>query len=242
MAITIGKQKARINIGGADKPTFRIGKKNAAPLSPFHQLVREAIEVSEQLNATYGGKLSADAAMNEAAALAKATPAQIKKLRGALNDGTLGLDHSRAAVRRLLREIFRDGKFNTLPRDPSKLAPRLTHYCGRAPDELLPYGASLLTLFACAVAEAAERFPDAFGTADSSAALSGNVAELQARQRALFEKIQANITADALDFGEYLQGRATPAKFKNTDVEVAPVATAGERLVQYLMAHREKRT
>jgi len=232
MRITVGKSK----------PQFKLNIKPKAPLSPFHQLLREAIEVSEKLNTLYGGRLSGPACLREAMALAKCSTKQLDELRAVLQDGTPGLDSSRASVARIKRELLYTRRLNTIPSDAGQLVSRLRYYCRGAPEELSGYKASVLTLLCVAIAEASEENPKLFGTVDSSADLNQNVVELQARQKELFARIATSIPTDELDFGEYLQGRATPARFKNTNVEVAPATSAGQRLVAYLMSQRAKKS
>jgi hypothetical protein len=144
-------------------------------------------------------------------------------------------------VDRISREIVRAQKFSVIPKDASKLTSRLKFFASdKVPAEISRFNSSLLTVFAVALAEAADQYPEVFGKATGSKEVTQNIAELQARQQELFAKIQADIPTDELDFGDYRQGRATPARFKNTPVEVAPPQTAGQRLVAFLMSQRGK--
>jgi hypothetical protein len=229
MAIVIGKpkQKGRINI------------KPPAPTSAFHQIVREAVEVSEKLNALYGGRLSGDACLREAMALAKCSPKQLAELRAALRDAP-GLDHSRSSVARIKRELLYTRRLNTIPSDSGKLAERLRYYCRGAPEELSGYKASTLTLLCVAIAEAVEeKGSELFGTVENSAALKENVADLQARQKELFDKMLSTMTADDWHIGEADRNHNAPVSFKIApEVRIYPKADAGRRLVEYILSRQ----
>jgi hypothetical protein len=225
----------------ATKPKFRINIRRRAPTSPFTTLVQEAIQVSERLNAAYSGRLSGEACLREAIALAKCSPKQLAELREALTDGRPGLDHSRASVARIKRELLYTRRLNTIPSDAGQLLSRLRYYCRGAAEELVSFKGSILSLLCVAIAEATEeRGAALFGTADSSADLKENVAELRARQKGLFDKILSTMTADDWEIGEADQNHNAPVSFKIAPaVRVYPKEDAGRRLVEYLMSRRK---
>ena len=219
------------------KPKFQVNIRPTS-LSPFRELVREAIQISEKLNAAYNGRLSGVACLKEAMALARCSQKHLAEVREALSDGQPGLDRSRASVARIKRELLHTRRLNTIPKDAGQLISRLRYYAVGAAEELTVFKASVLTLLCVAIAETTEEKPEVFGTVDNSADLSQGTAELLARQQELFDKIGRNITMDEIDPGTYSQGKTSPALFKGTSVPLAPPDSAGKRLVEYLMSHR----
>jgi hypothetical protein len=220
------------------------GIKPPAPTSEFHQLIREALDVTQRLlKVSNGGRLSAESALSEAMTLAGTTKEAFTKLRAALEGQKPGLDHARAGLNALVRFV-REGNWKTIPKDGGQLLARLRNKVRpEAAAELARFDANTLSLFAIAIWIGTERFPGLFGSVQGSDQLNTDVAALRNRANELQTKLSTSFRPEDIDYGTYDKGVVTPATFKLSGgvVPIAPEDSAGKRLVEYLMSHREKR-
>jgi hypothetical protein len=134
--------------------------------------------------------------------------------------------------------------WKSIPKDGGQLLARLRNKVRpEAAGELARFDATTLTLFALAIQIGTERFPGLFGSVQGSDQLDTDVAALRNRAAELEAKLSTSFTSADIDFGTYDKGQTSPATFKLTGgaVPIAPADSAGKRLVEYLMAHREKR-
>lgn len=225
------------------KPRFRI---NVKPLSPFQQLVKEALAVWRRLDQLRvpGGdsKLSCRAFLHETLRIdPAATEARVRKLRAKLESGDPALLNTQGALRAMVKEI--KGPFVRTPPKAATwprierffLRPRVTEVLG----ELTKAGYTSVELFGAAILIAGDKHPEVFGTADSmQQEIDSEVETLTKKRDELLTRIERSWTAEDVNPGEYVQGRTSPARFKGTDVHVAPPEGSGKRLIEYLLSHR----
>jgi hypothetical protein len=226
------------------KPQFHIKQKSeSAPISVFNALVREAIQVTERLNALTtvdGQRLSAAALERETREMARISSTQIAKLREVMAAATPGFDHTRATLRRM-KTFLRGPNWSGAPKDASKLRFLTTDASN---GELARINSSPLELFCVAVQMASEEYPESFGLAESSTGVADEVSSLRERQKTLFDQIGTAYTADDLHVESLdARGQATTSfKLSDGKVSIAPPNDAGRRLVDYLISHAEKRS
>jgi hypothetical protein len=230
------------------KPQFKINirpKADAIPLpwslwsEPFRKLVMDALEASRQVDemgAPENSKLSRDAFLRQTLKCSSsATIKSVEALQRKLASGDPGFDYSRAALRKMEKEL--QGPNLRTPPTADKwetrsramfLRPRVTEVIS----ELAAVGFTPLDLFGVAILQAPA---SAFGNADlTQADLDGGIAAAIKKRDELFVLIGIRWTADDVDAGAYRQGQTTAAVFKGTPVFVAPTDTAGRRLIQHL--------
>jgi hypothetical protein len=217
----------------------------AAPPKPtptaFTTLVKEAVETTQKLNAlrqTNAQKLTADAFLRETLALdPQSSLKQVAKLRGIIEGPTPGLNHVRAALRRMVREL-RGLHFTRPPKEPRQFSAWLSNDATTA--ELTLLGASNVALLGVAVSICKDKHPEIFGTRESSAGLEEELAALIKKQAELLSQIPTSLTANDVDIGDTdEQGRAVVSfKVSNGQVPIGPPNNAGERLVNFLLANR----
>jgi hypothetical protein len=98
---------------------------------------------------------------------------------------------------------------------------------------------SSVELFCVAVQIAGEKHPECFGTNENSDHYARRFAELSEQQRDLFAKIGTTLTADDLYFRRPDEKKLADVSFKlsHGSVPVVPQDSAGERLVNFLIAN-----
>ena len=203
--------------------------------SPFAALVREAVEVTQQLRALdadpAASRLTPAAFLRECMALDKRiTLKSIAKLRKALEKNPPNLTHSNATLRRMLTAL----RGPNFPRPPvAKYLERTIKWLTTEPSEaeMIRFASNTLELLCVAVQVAGERHPDAFGKRNSSAEIDKQRADLTVLQQELYRRIGDEATAGDLHIDDTGTG---PVTFQLApEIPLAPRASAGERLVNH---------
>jgi len=210
----------------------------AAPANAFNELVRQAVTCTRRLNelgVLEGGRLSANALVKETLPVIRSTPARIKQLRTAIEDGTPGLSYSRGTVRSLVRNLLREGHWRGAPKDEQALKRLMKIYGDPATaGELAAKGYSIGELFCCAAQIAGKQFPNSFGTVEDSRHVEKEMTELRKKQDELFRLLEKSFTAQDL----VVHGPAMSFRLADGNIPVVPTDSAGERLVNYLLANK----
>lgn len=210
--------------------------------SAFNDLVRRAMEVTlalKDMETSTARKLSADALVRETLAKINGTLKRVASLRSALENHEPGFDHSRPTLNRMIQ--FLRGPNAGFP---PKEARRLNFLTTDATNgELAAQRYSSVELYCVAIQLAGERYPECFGTNENSAAWESRFAELTRQQCELFSKVGTALTADDLDIGKPdMKGHSMVSfKLSGGRVPIAPQDSAGERLVNYLIANGNDR-
>ena len=202
----------------------------------FEALVAEAVTVERERRArdtVRAAKLTPQAFLREAVAVARTTPERIVRLRAELEGGKPGLDQTSAALRRMIVAV-RSVNFPSPPRELRRLNHLLT---ADALAELGAVGSSSFELFALAVQIAGERHAEDFGTCEDSAAHAQRLVELALRRDDLFGRMTTEFTADDLLIGEADSRGMALVSFRLSGgaVPLGPRHNAGERLLNWML-------
>ncbi len=205
------------------KPKLKLRTKDkdlqSDPLVAFNALVKEAMEVTQALNALdlpHVQRPNADALFQQALAVDHIPPKNIAKLRAAVESGEPGLEHTRSTLRRMIG-FLRSTNWSGVPKEPARLRFLSTD---ATTGELIRIQSTLFELYCLAIQIAGEQHPEAFGSCPDPAAVAEKITTLRTRQRELFNKIG-------------------PALASDDSKNVSPDASrneAGQRLVAYLLA------
>ncbi|MGH8507393.1 MAG: hypothetical protein ACREVH_01540 [Gammaproteobacteria bacterium] len=200
----------------------------------FESLVAEAVEAERAYRAHTGGRLSLGAFVSEALEAGDSTPARISALRKKLEDR---LDRLRG-VRIYLRSVEGVIGAGHAGRPPKSF--KGACFAGRdeADQELRVFGGNMFELWAIAAENLAARNPEVFGQVDDAKAYDAATADLKTRRQDLFSRIGKEFDQTDLQIGRITSDGAALITFKLAadQVSVAPQASSGERLVNYLLA------
>lgn len=207
--------------------------------SRFADLVRARIETEKQfrqLDTLEASKLSAPAFLKAAMRLASTTEPRLKELREKLKldeQSSFGLSEVAQARRRMSASI-RSRNFSG---PPSEL--RRWNFCitPTAIAELAVLRSSTFELAAVAVMDTVETHPEVFGTNESLPDHYRRIADLRLRLDELDAQIAEGYTAADLIIDD--KGMAYFA-LSGGKVPVGPKASAGERLINFLIAEEQK--
>jgi hypothetical protein len=246
----------RIQIRNAEKPKpkFVLNIKRNEPGPPFslwsqqfQARVAEALEAHQKaarVETPQGeSKLSRAAFMRAVLKLSpNATVGRVKELERKLQGGDPSLGEARAALQRIAKKL-KEGNIRTPPRpenwqktDDWLLGTNRTRPAD-VRKELSDIGHNSVELFALALSRADDGF---FGAASGEQQdIDSDVATAKARRDELCSGLlRAAQIEDAIDFGDYSQGRNSHAVFRGTNVPVSPPETAGRRLIEYIASQQ----
>lgn len=219
---------------------LRLRNRPTLAKSPFEKMVMEAVAETkrvDELQAAAAFRLTPEALLEEALKAGKTNRKRVDRLRRAL-DSSPTMAHSQSTLRRLTTAIGLGHWSSGV--NVSRLRSLST------PDtdtELSREGFSLVELFCLAIIRAGNAHPDAFGDSDSPADIQEEFEEAQRRQRELFTRIAASFTPADLDM-DVIDERGFPIvafKFGGLRVNIAPLESAGERLVRAYMTRGGRR-
>lgn len=199
--------------------------------TPFESLVQDALRVEREWRAqstVAACKLTAAAFQREADQIAHINQEQRAKLRAQIDSAT-DMPH--------LQQVLR--KMTAFIRTPNCTRPtaemrRLRFLTSDAADgQMAVLGSNVFQLFALAVERCADKYPDAFGLAESTEGHKQKLAELAQRRDELFAQIGVSYKPEDLMFDDVdATGRARVAfRVSNGRVPIYPRENAGERLV-----------
>lgn len=204
-------------------------------MNEFQKLVNEAVTTTRELRALESGrpKLTAKAFLRDAMNVANMSKERLSELEAALKQPAMA--PMRGFFHRTIEYIR-------------------THYC-RPPNELrrlsflgTPETESCMAtvrsnyfeMFAVAVKQCADKYPECFGTLDNYGVYQERVTRLREKCTALNKRIAKECHGDDLDVRDAGRGMAI-VSFAMTGGEIPlyPVTDAGERLVDWVLNHPE---
>lgn len=199
--------------------------------------VRELAQIERQykeINTLAAAKLTPAAYVREAWQNAGNPPQEHReKVRDALlNPNTFNASEAAGAYRRAIAAI-RSVHFPSPPRELRRLNHLLT---AGALAELAALNASSFDLFALAAETAAEKFPDDFGTSESTSGYERRLLELALKRDAAAQAIESGYDSTDLEIGKPDQHGNCRVTFAMTNGEVALGPNAAERLAAWVMA------
>ncbi len=203
----------------------------------FNELVTEALEVERELRVLTPGRASLRCFIAECLARAGATYEEVEAVKARLADPAFERQSGTGAyVRHLTREVA-GGRFAEPPAKE-----RIGRMYWKQKDEaLLELGGQAAKLFLLWVISAEQTYqqkPDVFGTVEDLAAHKARIAELETKRAELHGRFPSTWGHDDLHIGKITSDGAALITFAKApdEVPVHPPATAGERLVDYLLA------
>jgi len=213
----------------------------ALPPSQYNNIVLEAMSVTRKLDALRrfpASKLTAEAFLAESlTADENASLKGVRKLRDKLEQKPLppAFLHSARTLARMVAGL----KESTWRSPPTKYPWRLqtAFSTPETTGELIACRSSTIELYGVAIQIVGERNPDVWGTCDSTAKHAAQVADLEARQAELFQKLDTALTGEDLNIDPVDRTAAVSFKIAPA-VPLAPRNDAGARLVAYLMQKR----
>lgn len=218
-----------------------IKKRNgsALPPSPLADLVAQALKLEpewKKLDTLPGRKLGPEAFFRESLKAAGSTPERVKKLLETLRSDRGSLENARGSFRRMKLAV-KSPNWTSPPREFRRLNFLLDKE-GKTVAELAAIGSNTIELFAAAALIAAEETPEAFGEAESTAAIETRVGELARQRDEIFARIPREVAASDLHFSDFdKEGRARISlTMTNGAVVLHPMETLGERLVNWALA------
>lgn len=213
------------------KPKLVLKKK---PRTPFEELVHERLAVTREL-AKYDSvkflKLTPQAFLREAMEIARMDGARLKKLREALESGKPELENAGKALR-IMTAAWRSPNWSGPPRDLRRL-----NYLLNAPAlaELAAAHATSFELAAVAAQIAGEKYPDDFGTAESTQATQKKLLELALRRDELDQQIEKAWSAEDVSYSDDFK-----ATFRISNGKVSLGPKVAERLIPHLLQHQQE--
>jgi hypothetical protein len=205
----------------------------------FQKLLKEAVMVTQELHDLEHKKLTARAFLAEAIANAYTDLARLDALEEVIKrDGGQTLRSTPMFVRQVV-ELVRRPNWTRAPKEMRRIS-FLTSTELTA--ELATIHNSPMELFALGVKQAAERFPEDFGTVENWDAAERRFTDLQTRQRDLFRRIEREPSLEDLtvDLQAPPDARNARVGFAITGGAVPPGDDAGQRLVAWLLDHDVK--
>lgn len=206
-------------------------------LSAFEQLVKQTVEAEfalRDLERPARKKLSAKAFVAEAIRNAGTTPEKVAALRKAIEANPAAFPNLARFLRRSAKAIAEQH----MPSPPPSASHAYLGVLGRdeAAAELAVVGSHVMEAFAIAVENAAQQWPDAFGTATSSEGWKRDYAAALARRDEFRQRIPEDVTAADIDFGSLRpDGSTVPTlKISGGSVTLGPRENLGERVVNWV--------
>jgi hypothetical protein len=202
-------------------------------------LVAEAAAIAQQvreLDTLEAHKLTPAAFLREAMAIARTDAKRLADLRKELDSGKPGIDHVRQAFRSMVTLI----KSRNCTAPPKELR-RLTFLLSDSSmAEIAALRSTSFELFAAAAQFCAEKFPEVFGTAESSEGIKRQLLEAMERRDRLYERIGQEYGPGDTETREVnLEKGTAKIYFRGTDVLVYPQHDCGKRLVEWHLSHAQ---
>src|SRR6266705_2377911 len=200
----------------------------------FTDLVRAALEKEQQRrakNVPLEWKLTGEAFLREALAIAHSTPERLMELREGLKKGP-AFERANQALRNITKRV----RNPTSTSPPTKLKNIGDLIGDDVRSELSALRSNPFELFALGVLIAVEEHPDSFGSNSGDA--ERRFQEVTAQRDALNAKIGTDYGPEDIEFSDVdAAGRARVTfKISGGKVPIYPKENAGERLVAWLIA------
>ncbi|MGH8479174.1 MAG: hypothetical protein ACREXK_06300 [Gammaproteobacteria bacterium] len=210
----------------------------------FNELVTEALEAEREYRVLASGRLSLRAFIAECLARAGASYEAVEAVKERLADPLWERHSGCGAYLRDVRREIAAGKFKEPPAK-ERIGMMGFNQKGEAVQELGGQVPRLFLLWAIAAERAAEvtaeRGVEVFGTVEDLPAHKARIAELEARRKELLPRIGVGWEMTDIWLGKITSDGAALVCYGLApgEVPVHPPATAGERLVDYLLRQEQ---
>ena len=210
-------------------------KRKHKQLSGHSELVLQAAKVVQELqvkSTCAAMKLTQDAFLRNALRIARSTSERLVQLEASIKQDSLF--ETADALRRMCAAV-RTPNWTAPPQELRRLNYLITP---GVVSELAMAGSSTFELFALAAKITAERYPEAFGSCEDTAAHDKRLLELTLERDELFAKIENSYTADDLSIDSPDERGFARVTFKISGGSVPIGLNAGERLVGWMLASK----